>query len=231
MLDSVIQVLHALRSTNDEKVTSVEMNREKRDAFEQFLLAEYNNIANAHFNTVDAIANFIKNYIVIASVPFVVLGLVLNDNDKGSNWLRDALTAHPMTLGWFMTALSTVGLLVMMYVTNIRCDAILYARVVNGVRNYFYARSSLDELIANKIRVLPTTTTAPKFFEPLYFGSVVLIFSLVGTAYFALGWYFVWDARNYSMACYWVMVVGFFALHLAVYASLAALRERQTRML
>ena len=47
---------------------------------------------------------------------------MLHEDDTGSNWLRDALTAHPMALGLFMTTLSTLGLFVMMYVTNIRCD-------------------------------------------------------------------------------------------------------------
>jgi hypothetical protein len=40
---------------------------------------------------------------------------MLHEDDTGSNWLRDALTAHPMALGLFMTTLSTLGLFVMMY--------------------------------------------------------------------------------------------------------------------
>jgi hypothetical protein len=64
---------------------------EQRKVFEAFLLAEYNNIANAHFNTVDSIANFMKNYIVIASVPFFVIGVLLSAKQSPDNALLAAV--------------------------------------------------------------------------------------------------------------------------------------------
>src|SRR5258705_463144 len=111
---------------------------EQRKVFETFLLAEYNNIANAHFNTVDSIANFMKNYIVIASVPFFIIGAVLGAKQSPDSALLASMTKNPWVPFTLMVGLAVVGLCVLGYIINIRCDAILYARVVNGIRRYFY---------------------------------------------------------------------------------------------
>jgi hypothetical protein len=62
------------------------------ETFEKFLLSEYEHIAHAHFNTVDSLANFFKHYIAIVSVPFVVIGLVLNWDSEP--WCEAIMPMH-----------------------------------------------------------------------------------------------------------------------------------------
>ena len=55
------------------------------------------------------------------------------------------------------------------YVINLRCDAVLYARTINGIRNYFYETKKLDIESENRYRVLIKRTQTPRYFEPTYF--------------------------------------------------------------
>jgi hypothetical protein len=200
---------------------------EQRKEFETFLLAEYNNIANAHFNTVDSIANFMKNYIVIASVPFFVIGVLLSAKQSPDNALLTVMTQNPWVPGTLMVGLAVVGLCVLGYIVNIRCDAILYARVVNGIRRYFYNRAALDLATQNSIRVLPIDTQLPHYFELTYFGFVVAVFAIIGAAYFGVGAYYIYYALGWHDRCWvWLWTLLFLLSHLLLYAYLARRRER-----
>jgi hypothetical protein len=203
---------------------------EQRKVFEAFLLAEYNNIANAHFNTVDSIANFMKNYIVIASVPFFVIGVLLSAKQSPDNALLAAVTQNPTVPGTLMIGLSMVGLCVLGYIVNIRCDAILYARVVNGIRRYFYERAALAPSLEKAIRVLPVDVQDPPYFESTYFGFVVAVFAIIGAAYFWIGLYYLGG----SVGCkdtwpLWLSTSIFGFSHFLLYRYLAGRRNRQQR--
>jgi hypothetical protein len=199
---------------------------EQRKVFEAFLLAEYNNIANAHFNTVDSIANFMKNYIVIASVPFFVIGVLLSAKQSPEGALLAAVTRNPWVPGTLMVGLSVVGLCVLGYIINIRCDAILYARVVNGIRRYFYKRAALDFATEKTIRVLPTDVHVPRYFEPTYFGFVVAVFAIIGAAYFWVGLYYIEYALQWQEHwSIWLCTVLFLASHFLLYRYLAGKRN------
>lgn len=133
--------------SSDEKKHSESQTPDDSDSnasFHQFLLAEYNNIAQAHFNTVDSLANFIKHYIVIASIPFAAAVVFFNVQQLDTEGVLRLINQHPIAAALFFSAVSLIGLLVLGYVINIRLDAILYARTVNGIRKYFFDRSSLD---------------------------------------------------------------------------------------
>jgi uncharacterized HAD superfamily protein len=194
--------------------------------FEKFLLSEYEHIAHAHFNTVVSLANFFKHYIAIVSVPFVVIGLVLNWDSERKAGIMEFLGAHPFLPLTSFFAVALIGFLVMVYAIHIRCDAILYARTVNGIRKYFYGKSPLPLSEQRQVRGLPTTTALPSYMEPLYFGTVVLTFALVGTIYFAVGLYFGFRAQSCSYgAYYWSAVGAFFGLHLVAYKKVTDYRE------
>jgi hypothetical protein len=199
---------------------------ERRKTFETFLLAEYNNIANAHFNTVDSIANFMKNYIVIASVPFFVIGVLLSAKQSPDNALLTAVTQNPFIPGVLMIGLSMVGLCVLGYVVNIRCDAILYARVVNGIRNYFYGRAELEPSSERSIRVLPTDIELPPYFEPTYFGFVVAVFAIIGAAYFWVGLYYLdHGLLIQNLSSIWLFTAIFAGSHVLLYRFLTDRRK------
>jgi len=199
-----------------------------RASLEKFLLAEYEHIAQAHFNTVVAISQFFQYYVLIASVPIsaaVAFG-------KFSEWGKDAklkalLEAHPLVIPLALTILALVGLSVMGYLVNLRHDALLYARTVNGIRRRFLEGAGIpiqDEL---RFRVLPRSTYLPQYTEPWYFGFVVLAFMLIDTAYAVGGWWAFGvidpaDQWTGTLAC--VIAVSV-VLHSVVYWGLAGYRE------
>ena len=225
MFETLRRVLDAL-ATNPPALSGVPEDSERRKAFKTFLLAEYNNIANAHFNTVDSIANFMKNYIVIASVPFFVIGVLLSAKQSPDNALLTAVTQNPFVPGVLMIGLSMVGLFVLGYVINIRCDAILYARVVNGIRNYFYGQAGLEPSTEKAIRVLPTNIELPPYFEPTYFGFVVSVFAIIGAAYFWVGLYYLYHGLLIqSSSSIWLCTAIFAGSHFSLYRFLTDRRK------
>ncbi len=193
-----------------------------RSKFEDFLLAEYEHVAQAHFNTVVAISQFFQYYLIIAGVP-ISAAVIFGDSANRLQFVRD----HPSVVAVALTILAAVGLSVMGYLVNLRHDALLYARTVNGIRKRFLetARVPIEEEL--RFRVLPRTTHLPRYAEPRYFGFVVLAFALIDTAYAAGGWWAVAASTN-AAVWYWVaggMGVASFALHVAVYWGLARHRE------
>ncbi|MBI4256855.1 hypothetical protein HY626_02250 [Candidatus Uhrbacteria bacterium] len=131
----------------------------------------------------------------------------------------------PTILLWSVTL---IGLSVLGYIVNLRCDALLYARTVNGIRKYFseLSRLSIDDL--NRILALPRSIQFPLYVEPTYFVFVVITFALVGTAYFVAGCYFYWTANNWPLDVSFWLLVGFCPwAHLFLYAWLGNHRERE----
>jgi uncharacterized HAD superfamily protein len=194
--------------------------------FEQFLLAEYDHIAHAHFNMVESLSNFIKHYIAIASIPFAIAAVFLDSDKLRSAGVDEFVAYHPLLLGTLLIVLSLVGFCLLGYILNIRLDAILYARTINGIRQYFYDRSNLpyeDEL---RIRVLPRTTSSPKYIERSYFGFVVFAFAAVGAGYFAAGAWLIWQYKEWRTLSLLTVILLFAAAHWALYAGLARHRER-----
>lgn len=197
--------------------------------FEDFLIAEYSNIAHAHFNITDTISTFFRHYLLIVSLPLPLLGVVF----KGSTWTEMVVAlrtfAPLIAVGSGFVAL--VGFCVMCYVSNLRFDAILYARTINGVRQFFYdARSSLSYEAEERVRVLPRSTHRPLYCERWYFQWVVLAFAFINTAYCVVCFSLYCSMVGQLPITYRVLDVvvssaAFFSLNLCVYCLLARYRE------
>ena len=136
-------------------------------SYERFLLTEYNNIAQAHFNTVNMISTFFKHYLLIVSVPIPIFALIYRDwgGGKGAQFLETFGLGIP--IAGVLVAL--VGLCVMVYMANLRFDTLLYARTVNGIRRYFSGLSGLPFDEELRTRVLPRTIYQPRYFELRFF--------------------------------------------------------------
>src|SRR6266545_2115015 len=202
-------------------------NAESKSSFEKFLLSEYSNIAQAHFNTVESLANFIKHYILIASAPIYLAVIFMDVKNASESDLRGALEGTPLLLPLVLTAMTLIGLFVLNYVINIRCDTLLYARTVNGIRKYFYGRATLDLEQELKLRTLPKSLHFPAYFEGTYFLFVVLMFTVIGTSYFAAGWYFYWRIENRDLdSLFWTAIGGCVWVHVFSYVWLSWYREK-----
>jgi uncharacterized HAD superfamily protein len=191
-------------------------------SYEEFLLTEYNNIAKAHFNTVSGISTFFRYYLLIVSLPFPLLALTLKGLGEGA--LCSLLEEFGVGIPAVATLISVVGLCVMGYIANLRFDAVLYARTVNGIRSYFVQHSGLSLAEELNFRVLPRTAHFPRYIEWPFFGFVILTFALFDTAYFAGGW--LWWLGPRPNAVVWGASAVLFLTHLASYVCLARHRER-----
>jgi hypothetical protein len=168
---------------DDENGESPDSKAKKHD---DFLLAEYSSIAQAYFNTTTTIATFFKNYLVIVGLPIPIFVFLLTQLSRGGTLpkLPDELAPLiPVIAG----LIGLLGLCVMIYIVNLRLDALLYARTVNGIRRHFYEHSDMkfrDEL---RTRVLPRSALQPRYFEWHYFMSVIAVFTVLNLLYPLLG--------------------------------------------
>ncbi len=199
-----------------------------KTVFEEFLIAEYNNIAQAHFNTVNSISEFFKHYIVIVSLPISAAVIFLKPAELKASGILEFLKKHPLVHAMLFTCLVLIGLSVLAYIINLRSDAILYARTVNGIRKYFSDSSGLNLEDEIRFRVLPKWTHFPRYTEPYYFLFVVLTFAIVGTVYFVAGWYFYWWVNSWPIGLNFWLLIGLCPwTHLFLYAWLGRHRERE----
>ena len=153
--------------------------------FDQYLLTEYNNIAQAHFKTIDTLSTFFKHYLVIMSIPLVLLAFLFRVSTVENLAKSDMLPTLSQLLFLIFLAVALAGLGTMIYIINLRNDAILYARTINSIRKYFYdTKKDLDIGIKLSMRVLPQTYSQPPYRDWWYFGAVIFCFCAIDTLYF-----------------------------------------------
>jgi uncharacterized HAD superfamily protein len=220
-----IQSRSVKKGTRPEQVPHGEVLRSD-PGFHDFLLAEYNNIAQAHFKTVDSLSSFINHYVLIASVPVSILVVTLNLDQTKAGGVMSSLLAEPLVPAVFLSVIALVGLMILAYVTNVRCDAILYARTVNGIRRHFFETSELSLQDELQLRSLPRTNSRPRYLEPTYFLFVVLTFALIGTGYAVVGWFIYLRAVGLPMGYLALPGVVFAMSHVLGYMWLCRRRER-----
>jgi len=150
--------------------------------FKEYLLSEYSNIAQAHFKTIETISTFFRNYLVIVSIPISVLAILISIF-AGTEALRTVVLLK-VPLSVILLAVSLAGVGVLLYIVNLRMDAILYARTINGIRKYFYDKADLDINTKLRTRVLPQSPNQPAYHEKVYFWPVVFSFAIFNSLYF-----------------------------------------------
>mgnify|MGYP000271029133 CR=1 FL=1 len=159
--------------------------------YDDYQLEEYSNIAQAHFKTSELISSFFKYALVVMSAPLSILPIVFS-SIKDSGLSKATLeTLQTYFMGPVFLTIALVGFFIIMYIVNLRFDALLYARQVNSIRKYFQERSKVPIRPAFQGRVLPTDVSSPPFFEAFYFLPVVILFAIVGSLYCFLGISFI----------------------------------------
>lgn len=187
--------------------------------FSDFLLSEYDHISNAHFEMTKQVSLFLRYYLLIMSAPAFIFTIYGKDVDS----LRKILTGQDFGISnyiaYFCLLISIIGLLVCMYMIKLKHNGILYARTVNGIRNYFYSQKNLGEAQSTVI-VLPIITSKPKYFNTSFL-PIVTIFALIDSFYFYL--FFLIKALSYDL----VYSCAFFLLHIFSYMLISFLREKK----
>ena len=128
----------------------------------KYLQLEYEHIAKAHFKTIETISTFFKHYLVLITISIIIVYYIIS-NAKNIK-ITEFFEKIEIPTGLFLILVSLAGLAVTLYIINLRLDALLYARTINGIRNYFYDIANID--IKQKVRImtLPQSTFIPKYF-------------------------------------------------------------------
>ena len=209
-----------------------------------FLLAEYENIAKAHFNAQEILSRWVRFYFLVVAAPLTVLAI-----QSGKGGPIDILKA-----GSFFSVLagliSIIGMFISFIIFDIRLDAALYARSVNGIRQYFLQNATVEEArhipqypsgqaanAADAVScvVLPTDTTKPSLTDLSINGWIfVLMFAFINSLYFCYCACSLLVDLQPSTPCGKVLcavvvglfVVGLIAIHPVIYRCIGKHKEQ-----
>ena len=153
--------------------------------FAEFQKTEYEHVAEAHFKANEAISVFFRHYLLVMSLPLPVLGVLFGLIGRNENFEKAALSLLGVASPFFV-GVGVVGSCMVAYIINLKMDVVLYARVVNSIRKYFY--DSFEGSHPNKLlmRQLPQSAYVPKYHDRP-FASVVLAFATFNALYVAFG--------------------------------------------
>jgi len=209
---------------------------EEVTGLQEFQLREYEKIAEAHFKTNELISSFFRYYLAIMTIPVTVIGTVatLATDNKFSDTLTYFIHGTDKLPGMLLLGTAALGVLMMSYILNLRFDALLYARQVNGIRKSFFDSSELSPVIRTKLSVLPVITSIPKYLEREYFEPVVFTFALINSTYVLFGAAFwsraVSTANLDKVQTSWDLAllsfVGALLFHWVLYCTMAKYREK-----
>ena len=169
-----------MKKSREHKLKAFETDRQD---FKDYLLKEYENIAEAHFRTNEAISSFFRYYLIIMAIPVTIYSAIIGLSPEIGDYVV------PLTLLSALISLiiAVIGFCVLFYIINLRMDAILYARNVNAIRKYFYDKAPMDLAARLQFRVLPQTPSLPAYFEWHYFIWVVISFAIFNSIYMFSG--------------------------------------------
>jgi uncharacterized HAD superfamily protein len=201
-------------------------------SYEEFLLSEYSNIAQAHFKSIESISAFFRYYLLLMSIIPSGLGLIIQfASDKES--LLILLKNNNLIISFLFFNIASIGTCLLLYIANLRLDSILYARTINAIRNYFIEKSNLNikEITYNK--VLPLSAHIPPYHEKSYFWPVAIVFGIIDGIYFIIGLVLINLNDKYASVSFiidrWFLIISLFAfiiiLHLIFYFLMARYRE------
>lgn len=192
--------------------------------FGEYLRTEYKNIAEAHFRTIEAISSFFRYYLLIMSLPVTLLALAIGISSQSENIIEAILGLGPL-LSVILIVISLVGFCVLIYIINLRMDAVLYARTINAIRKHFYDGPDIDINKKLRMRVLPQTPFQPQFMEHRYFLPVVLSFALFNSFYLFCSLVLFSGATATIPWWSWLAAFAFIVVHYLMYQWYAWHRE------
>jgi len=155
------------------------------------------------------------------SIPFSIIALIPQISSDESQ-LINIISQYRLLMFLILICIAFIGFGVFCYIINLRLDVILYARVVNGIRKFFYDKFEEDINLKIPLRILPQSPQLPSYLEKSLFYPVVFVFGLMNSLYFFLSLY-VWFNKNIKLG--FTIAVIFFLFHFIVYRIYANYRE------
>lgn len=203
------------------------------NGFDSYLKSEYDHIAEAHFRTIDTITAFFRYYLLIMSIPISLIA-AFSAVAQANNFSLEILGEYKWIVAAIFIIISVAGFGVLLYLINLRMDAILYARQVNAIRKHFYDNVPsyvMDLDVKTRKRVLPQTASQPSYLEWRYFGPVVWVIATFNTFYLfgstALIVTLISSNADWQTVLAWALPISlvFWGSHLLAYRRYARYRE------
>jgi hypothetical protein len=192
------------------------MDSEDREAFEKFLLAEYEHIANAHFNAVATISEFFKHYVTMIGLPLAAIPIVIKIFPEPAAAIAK-LKGYELVLITASVFVAVIGLCMMLYIVSLQNVSLLYARTVNGIRHYFYNIAALEPGVERSFRKLPRSIEKPRYFRES-FAPVIIAFGLLDGGYPALAWFLIAIERHSAFnTCAMIAIIGILGASVAIH--------------
>lgn len=166
------------------------MPQTSEEQFNQFQIEEYKNISTAHHETIKQYTSFFNYYLLILAAPAILITIIKTSDFNLSKFLTAGLPKEYYLISFFaLLLISLIGFCLACFLINLRHDAVLYARTVNGVRKYFYDKIDKPYLEKNKYKVLPTNVGIPNYLEGQIFFPIIITFSLINSFFFLFGFW------------------------------------------
>jgi len=192
---------------------------------DEFMLKEYESIAAAHFDSQSGLRQQFRFYLIIVAVPLTVLGFALSHPVGTSPATAEiGLLSLPPLVSTVFIGIGFLGILLSLAMVHTAFDCVLYARTVNGVRNYFTHRAKEAGVHLEPYFVMPTDKHKPRYFHFRAFFYQHILISFVNTTYLWLG------VKNLQPNWNWWITAASVVLFLVLvgaYPVFAAIREHK----
>jgi hypothetical protein len=208
----------------DDTKTDAIPDKAAKTAVDEFMLAEYQTIAAAHFDLHNGLRQNFRFYLGLIAAPVTVFAVYKDPTIE--------VFKLPEVMLFLFSVISVLGFLMFLNMINTRFDIILYTRTVNGVRAYFKVRADESGNTAFESgRKLPLDKNTPPYNEG-WNRAYTWLFILIG---FVNSAYFYVVLKNLERAHVFVTwrwgvregVVLSALLHLCAYLFLSQQREKK----
>jgi hypothetical protein len=185
------------------------------------MLKEYESIAAEHFDSQSGLRQQFRFYLIIVAVPLTVLGFAWN-HPAGTPPVTEGLFSLPPFVSTVFIGIGFLGILLSLAMVHTAFDCVLYARTVNGVRNYFTNRAKEAGVDLEGYFVMPTNKHKPRYFHFRAFFYQHILISFVNTTY-------IWLGFKNLRPNWWITTasVALFLIEVGAYRFFAWIRERK----
>jgi hypothetical protein len=174
------------------------------------------------------------------SLPVSIAAVLFGLATRGLDFDKTAVVTLIGFTSPVIIVVGIVGFCMLMYIINIKMDMVLYSRVVNSIRKFFYDLHAGDPANKMLMRQLPQSAYMPAY-RDMPFGFVVLAFALFDTLYIGLGAHFLIASQidgplsvqrlgfsgysRWGMVWFSIGVVAAFGAHFVAYYVFSKQRE------
>lgn len=167
-----------------------------KTTYDQFVHEEYIMLKDAHFQTSSRITSFFQFAILFFSAPMILLAAASKIEDK--------------QLGLTFMVIGFIGLFIMIYLSRLRAEALMYARNMNKIRNFVYSQTNKSIPDIQNEKILLSQENKPSMADWGQFGFIVYTLGCLDSMYLSYGVYLFFLKHNVETCRF--LIAGFVGL-------------------